>query len=268
MQNDSRNIVGKVAKVLRIMVEDGGDSMGVRKLATALDMAPSSAHRVLNALVREGFLDHDQENGAYSLSMDFIRLAHLATDRLPLQRIAVPRLRELVEACNETALLGVYDAGRREMMFTARVESSHKLRYVSEFRQWMPVYAGASGLGIMAFLPPAERQAIISQSRLAPLTDRTITEPYRLENELEIIRDRGYASSVGQRTPGAVAVAAPIFGTGGEIVGDVVVTLPELRFDQGNEAYLARLVMSCAQRISEQIGGKPVGQNKQATEVA
>jgi DNA-binding IclR family transcriptional regulator len=184
-----------------------------------------------------------------------IRMAHMAADRLPLHKVAIPHLRELVAVSNETALVGAYDHIRREMMFVAMVESNQSLRYVNRMWEWMPVYAGASGLAIMAFLPETEQREIIARTHLAPITDRTITEPYKLEHQFELIRERHYAFSSGQRTPGAVAIGAPIFGAGGNVIGDAIITVPEQRFDPGSEAVLAGHVIRCADRITRQMGG-------------
>jgi DNA-binding IclR family transcriptional regulator len=188
-----------------------------------------------------------------------IRMAHMAADRLPLHKVAIPHLRELVAVSNETALIGAYDHIRREMMFVAMVESNQSLRYVNRMWEWMPVYAGASGLAIMAFLPEAEQREIIARTHLTPITDRTITEPYKLEHQFELIRERHYACSIGQRTPGAVAIGAPIFGAAGNVIGDAIITVPEQRFDPASEQVLASHVIRCADRITRQMGGaRPV----------
>ena len=198
-----------------------------------------------------------------------IRLCHKASERRPLSKLAIPYMRELVAASNETALLGMYDHSRQEMMFVAVVESTQPLRYVNKMWEWMPVYAGASGLAIMAFLTEGEQQEIVARTRLAPVTDRTITERYKLEHQFKEIRSRGYASSVGQRTPGAVAIAAPIFGHSAEVVGDVIITVPEQRFDAASEEHLASHVMRCADSITRATGGRmPADLRSEARETA
>src|SRR5262249_37685165 len=157
-------------------------------------------HRLLAALVEEGLVSRRESSGLYAIGNEMVRLCHLATNQLPISRIAQPLLQELVAITNETALLGHYDDNRQEMMFVVAVESSQPLRYVNIMWEWMPVYAGASGLAIMAFLLPKTQQEIITRTKLAPLTDRTITERYKLEHQFKVIRARGYALSKGQRT--------------------------------------------------------------------
>ncbi len=254
-KNGTRNPLARSFQILRYLLRSSEDAIGVRHIATDLKMAPSSVHRLLAGLVDEGLVKQVDEAGHYSLGLEMVRLAHIAAHRLPLHKVALLHLRELVAVTNETALVGVYDPLRHEMMFVAVAESNQPLRYVNRMWEWMPIYAGASGLAIMAFLPERQRQEIIARTHLKPITDRTITEPYKLEHQLELIRERRYACSVGQRTPGAVAIGAPIFGPGGDVVGDAIITLPEQRFDPASEKYLARHVMICADRITRQMGG-------------
>jgi DNA-binding IclR family transcriptional regulator len=252
---NTRNPLARSFQILRYFLRSEDEAMGVRRIAADLKIAPSSVHRLLAGLVQEGLVEQVDDTGLYSLGLEMIRMAHMAADRLPLHKVAIPHLRELVAVSNETALVGAYDHTRREMMFVAMVESNQSLRYVNRMWEWMPVYAGASGLAIMAYLPESEQREIIASTHLAPITDRTITEPYKLEHQFELIRERHYACSIGQRTPGAVAIGAPIFGAGGNVIGDAIITVPEQRFDPASEAVLASHVIRCADRITRQMGG-------------
>ena len=165
-------------------------------------------------------------------------------------------MRRLTEACNETSLLSVYDNMRQEMMFLAMIESSHPLRYSVELNKWLPVHAGASGLAILAFLTDAEIAAIIDRTKLVPLTSRSITKRYRLEAELQKIREQGYALTHGQRTPDAVGLAAPVFDSRGVVVGDICLTIPESRFEPASGERIAKLLKACAGEVTKAIGGQ------------
>ncbi|MFM0043052.1 MULTISPECIES: IclR family transcriptional regulator [Paraburkholderia] len=252
--NNIRDPLGRALEALSWLVETPQDEVGVRDISLALDIAPSSAHRVLSSLVDKGFIEQDPGSGLYSLGADFFRIAQLATERLPFKRVALPHLRRLAEVSNETVILGLYNKGRQEMMFVICLDSSNSLRYVVETNKWLPVHAGATGLGILAFLSTEERRSIISKSRLRSLTEKTITSAVQLEAEAERIRQRGYAISAGQRIPGAIGLAAPVWGPGTEVIGDVCLTIPEQRFIPSSEKVLANAVMVCAACISRDLG--------------
>jgi DNA-binding IclR family transcriptional regulator len=148
------------------------------------------------------------------------------------------------------------------MMFVTFIDSSHPLRYVVPTNEWIPVHAGASGLAVMAFLPEGERRAIVERRGLPRITEATITDPHVLEDELGRVRRRGYAFSRGQRTKGAVAIAAPIWGPNGRILGELNLSVPEPRFDESMTPAFAKLVITHAQRITENLGGQPPSEYK------
>lgn len=245
-------------QALKKMAEESERAWGLRELGRALELPPTTVHRVLGSLESQGIVERSSE-ASYRLSLDFIRLALRATTRFPLLDLARGSLGKLVEECDETTALGVYDPLRQQMAFLATVESSKPLRYVIELNAWIPVYASASGLAIMAFLPEQERREIVATTSLAPVTDRTISDPVLLEEECERIRARGYALSMGARTPGAVGIGTPVWGADGRVLGDVVVTFPESRYEPSLERPLAEAAMRCAAEIGEQLGSSDGG---------
>jgi DNA-binding IclR family transcriptional regulator len=181
--------------------------------------------------------------------MEILRLSWVIAARFSLVEAARPELEELVRQCNETALLALYDPTRHQMMFVLEVESGHPLRYVVKLHEWLPVYAAASGLAILSFVADDERKRILS-GELAPLTANTILDPDEIERETAQIRARGYAISHNQRLNGAVGIAAPIRAHNGQVLGDVAVTIPELRFRPELEGQLSRAVISTASKLS------------------
>lgn len=229
---------------------------GVRELGHALHLAPASAHRLLTILLRHGLVRQQPESSRYYIGAEFFRIALKLTSQLSIRESSLPIMQAMAAKCGETILLAYYDSVPMELMYIATVNSSHPLRFVVALNEWIPVYAGASGLAIMAFLPKAERERIVRHTGLKPLTPNTIKDPVLLETELERIRRRGYAFSSGHRNIGTVAFGAPVWGADSRPIGSLVVPMPEARFNRRMESRLARLIMQHADRITERIGGK------------
>jgi IclR family acetate operon transcriptional repressor len=219
-----------------------------------MGMPPSTAYRVLVSLEAHGLVESDA-SGRYRLGMDFFRLAWRATARLPIHHAALPPMRELVSESNETALLGLLDATRMEMMYVVQVESRQSLRYVVDLYEWLPLHAGSGGLGILAFLDEPAWHRVIERG-LPAYTERTITDPKRLVEELRAIRARGHVVSHGGRISGAVGIGAPVFGALGDVVADVVLTVPESRWDADRADHFAELVSACSDQITAHLGGR------------
>jgi DNA-binding IclR family transcriptional regulator len=260
LATEQRDALGKALQLLCWIIDASDDATdkewGVRELSQRLPLPLATVHRLLTSLTKHGLLQRNQTSGQYRVGMEFYRLALKLRSHFGLRNAALPVIQELVAKCNEAVFLGMYDPFRMEMMFVAVINSSHPLRYVVPINNWIPVYAGASGLAIMAFLPREERETIIKRTRLAPVTARTITDPVVLEEELARIRKQGYALSYAQRTEGAVAIAAPIWGPDGRVMGEINISIPESRFDASMESTLAELVVQHAQRIMNKLGGK------------
>jgi DNA-binding IclR family transcriptional regulator len=256
--SEPRNPIRKALSILRYMIEAPDDTgvYGVREIGSALGLAPSTVHRSLRSLLEEGLVEEDEEGGGYRVGLGFMRLAFEATRRYPMWRHALSALRRLESETSETVLLGVYDPLRMQMMVAAAVESSSPVRYVVDLSgRWVPLHAGASGQAILAFLAPDERERVLAAHPPERLTESTITDRDELERELAVVRERGYAVSRGQRLVGAAAIAAPVLGPDGRVIGDVVLTMPEYRLTDERVESFHELVVACARSISEELAG-------------
>lgn len=246
----ARQPIAKATRLLAWMVDSSAEQWGVREIARGMGLSPTTTHRLLSSLVEEGFVTLDDASSRYELGAEFFRVALKSTARMTINRAAQPYLEELVATCDETAFLSAYDRRRRQAMFVASVESSQALRYVVRLYEWMPIPFGASGLAILAYLPDDERDAVFDDvlSHPEPALRRTT-----LERELDVIRTKGYAQTRGQRVPGAVGIAAPIFASNGRVLGDVGLSIPEQRFPANDDGRLATSVMDCARAITAQL---------------
>jgi DNA-binding IclR family transcriptional regulator len=73
----------------------------------------------------------------------------------------------------------------------------------------------------------------MSEWGLPMVTENTITEKSELLEELEEIRERGYATDIEERTEGLCCVAAPVL-LHNEVLGAISVSAPISRFEGAN----------------------------------
>ncbi len=246
-----RNPVARAIDVLGWIADHQGESWGVRQMARDLDVFPSTVHRILQTFVSGGLLGRD-DPGGYVVGAELYRICQLMVGGLSPIKIARPYLEALARKVGETILLGMYLPKRHLMVYADSVPAPHPLRYVVELNLPRPVYAGATGLAIFAFLSEKERRAVYEQG-LRPLTPSTITEPEQLELELASIRSKGYARTKAQRTVGAVGLAAPLFDSVNRIFGDVCITIPDQRYEDANEKHLSDVLKETAKEVSEEL---------------
>ena len=250
MTTRQRKPVSKALQALYWLVEMSQPEIGVRQLAAAMNIAPSSAHRVLATLADAGFVSRDIKSQRYALTPEFFRLSHRAVTMSPVRQIGLAALQRLAAVCRESVLLGLYDDIRQEMIFVARIDSASASSHAIPMNEWLPIRTGASGLAILAFLDEDTRHSVIERSGLhAPLA-RACAEPSHLESDLADVRHRGYAFTRCQLVPGATGLAAPIFNRRGQVIGDVCVTMPAQRSGENGRDRLIDEVRHCASDIT------------------
>lgn len=246
-----RDPVGKSIQVLMSLADNPTGPWSVRQIARQLDTSPATVHRIFHTFEVRHLLSRARD-GSYQPGLELFRLCQALADNLSPVRIVRPHLEALAEECGEAVLLGAYDPARGEMVFLDMVQAVHPLQYMVELNSWMPVHAGATGLAILAFLPDAERERIYERGP-DRLTEATLVSRAALEHEVGLIRERGYARSRGQRTTGAVGVAAPIFDSVGDVFGDVTITIPDQRFDERLEGVLATALRRTTAAVSDEL---------------
>lgn len=246
-----RDPVGRALELLAWLADTGAAPCGVRDVARATGMSPTTVHRLLTTFEEHSLLRRD-ETGKYYAGLELFRLGRLAS-QFSVKTVARPLLEQLAADTGETAMLGVYDQRRAEFMVIDSVQTTHPLRYVVTVNTWRPIFAGAAGLCILAFLDADERTAALRARPPHVITGRTLTSIAAIEEFCVDIRDRGYAISRGQRTEGAVGMAVPIRDADAKVIGDLCLTIPDNRFKDSDEERYAQSLRAAADTTSEML---------------
>jgi DNA-binding IclR family transcriptional regulator len=226
------------------------DQWGVRDLAAAIGLSPSATHRILHEMIRIDLLAPAAASGRFQVGPESARLAVLLAERLDVRRIARPILEATAAAIGETVILALYSPPRRQFWAVDAAESGHTIRYIWEsLRPWSDLNRGASGKGILAFLPEDEREAI-----LATVED---SERTQLRAALDTARAQGFVISHGERFAGAVGVSAPIRDAASRVIGDLISGWPDNRNDPTKERLVATTVVAAASDLSRAMGHRP-----------
>lgn len=240
----------RVADVL-LMFADGPASLGVTEIARRLGLSKAVVHRILQSLADRSFVAADPVTREYRLGPAAVALGTRVLRDLDLRRAARPVLRQLRDTTGETTTLS--EATDLSRVYLDQFESPQEIKMTVELGRRHPLHAGASGRAILAFLPPDMIEQVISYG-LPTLTPVTIQSASRLRRELALVRERGYATSRGERQLGAGSVAAPVFGMEGEVAGAISVCGPVSRFDAAAVERYAPLVTAAARAVSLALG--------------
>jgi DNA-binding IclR family transcriptional regulator len=247
-----REPVSRALDVLTWLGDHPEAPWSIRQVARNLRTSPTTVHRIFGVFEEHGLV-HKDANGGYFPSLGLYKLARsiVVGQDLPVM-VARTHLQALRDTYNETVMLGAYDPGRQEMMYVDVLESSHPVQHIVVPNRWRSIYPGAAGIGILAFLPEPERRSVYARG-LEAFTERTVVDIDELEKLFAKIRRDGYVVSRGQRRVGAVAIASPVFDAVRNVFGDVVVTIPEQRFEEETAETIGGATATAAMAITSEL---------------
>jgi IclR family transcriptional regulator, acetate operon repressor len=246
-------VSGTVARTVRILRFLGEKKMTtIREASAALMLAPSTVHRLFDLLAREGMIEQDKSERSYRAGAEFFRIAAQIVGRYDLRTIALPIMREVVAACEETCVLGLYLPTLHKITFAERVDSILLLRYQLPMNIHLSLLSGASGRSILAFLPPDQIELILQEERAG--SKKATASQADLVRELKTIRKRGFAVSHGEMISGAMAFAAPVIGAEGWAIASIGVTAPNERMQRVGMRRVSALLLEKARELSLRLG--------------
>ena len=227
---DNTNGVKTTELSLRILEElKNMDQARIEEISGALDIAPSTVHRHLQTLERNGYVVN--EGSFYRLGFQFLTMGGYVRARTGAYDLAKESVEKLADQTQERVQFEVEEMGERIFIHTETGE--HAVEADGTIGRRGPLHCSSAGKAILASLPKDRVVEIIESRGLNSVTENTITDREELFDELEQIRDEGVAFSYEESTPGLRAVGASVKLPNGQVLGGISVSGPAHRM-QGN----------------------------------
>jgi len=221
---------------------------GLKKLAQASGLHPSTAHRILGALVNDRIVER-VDPGNYRLGIRLLELGNLVKRRISVREHALPYMRKLHAATGEAVNLSV----RRDdaIVYIERSSSGRSLmRVVNIVGARAPLHITAVGKLFLLEDGSEGLRAYSQRTHLPQFTRNTLTSVSALEKEFERIRRNGYAVDNEEAELGVRCIGAGIRDDDGVLVAGLSVSAPAERM----KSAWSGLVRETAERISRAIG--------------
>jgi DNA-binding IclR family transcriptional regulator len=245
-----RNSVQTVDRALQLLqaFETPEHELGVTELAASLGVHKSTASRLAATLAARGFLERPPGSESFRLGPELGRLGRLALGGRDLVELARPAMERLAAETGETVNLAVLEGG--EAVNVAQVDGRHIVGVGSWTGRRTGLHCTANGKALLAFSGPCTLPR-----RLESFTPRTITRLGDLERELAAVRNRGFATNVGELEEGLHAVAAPVLDSSGRCHGALSVSGPSYRVPEERLGELGERCRLAAAEIGQLLGG-------------
>jgi DNA-binding IclR family transcriptional regulator len=194
-----------------------------------LNVPKSGVFRLVKTFERKRFLQSSADSYEYELGSGIWELTGIVSGkRERLIEKASPYLRDLNKTTGLLVSLRVLE--NDEMVIVERVEGNDPVKVNFPVGTHQPLNHGAPGKLLLAYHYPPDSyqlQELISRGKITKLTDRTLTDRRRLQEELNKIRRLGYATSDGEAIRGTIGVAYPVWNSTGQVEAALALTAVE-----------------------------------------
>jgi DNA-binding IclR family transcriptional regulator len=196
-------------------------TLSLQDIAARLARSPSEIYRMLDVLVRRGYLAR-RPDSTYVLTLQLFELAHRHPPMDRLLDVAMPHMQALARLAGQSNHLCVHHDTR--LVVLARAEPPEPMS--ASFRQGahFPFHDDrVSARVISAFQRPERRDAVLDEL----LADEKPSPARRrkLSARLDAIRERGYEEGPSDTVAGVIDICFPVFNHGGVIAAVTVVYL-------------------------------------------
>lgn len=205
------------------------DGARIQTLADRLNVTKSTVYQHLTTLQEIGYIT--KEGDHFYPSIHFAHIGEYARSRKEEFNHGKKIAELLTKEIGLNSSFYVEENG-----YGLMVHSESQLRQVPhlypQVGQKTYLHTIAGGKVILANLPRNRIHEIISKHGLVKQTDSTITDETALYDQLEVIRDRGYAFNRGENRDGALSVGIPLFESRNSVIGGVSVGGGEYQLDE------------------------------------
>jgi DNA-binding IclR family transcriptional regulator len=244
--------VDRAARILKALAS-GPRRLGVSELADRLDMTRPTVHGLLQTLQAHGFVEQDRESDKYQLGAGLLQLGNSYLDLNELRGRSIIHAERLAGQTQAAVRVGVLHGP--SVVVVHHVFRPDAAFQVLEVGAELPVHASALGKAILAYAR-AEVLADLLGEPLPKLTARTLA-PKALRDELDDVRERGFARERDEAVLGEASVAAPIFDHAGIAVGAIgIVGDTERILPRGPARGAVAAVTEAARGISRELGAR------------
>lgn len=203
------------------IIRDKGP-IGVTNIAEEINKSTSTVHKHLKTLDSHNFVHNN--DGTYKLGLKFLYYGGSVRDNNFYYNMIWPKVSELADTTNKLAAYQVQEGDCVIMLYSFNDE--YNIRQVAPLGDRCLLHQSAAGQVILAYHPDEWIKSYAKRTGLPTSTEVTIDNTEELFKRIQIIRERGYTISHGERIEGLLAISAPVLDSREQLFGAVSLTEP------------------------------------------
>jgi DNA-binding IclR family transcriptional regulator len=247
---DRTDMVGKALGLL-VLLGDEPRGASAAEISRKAELPFSTTYRLLGSLTRDGFVDYEPEGRRYHLGLRIFQLGQRVSNHHGFAGAALPVLRRVTEQTGEATILSVRDGHHH--LTVNKVDGPKTFRVTSDPGHLGALHTTSVGKALVAFAEDSEREKLVEELELEPLTEFSITDRDAFRAEIEQVRNRGYAVMDQENELGMRAVAVPVFNSQGHAFASLATAVPVFRLSVEELVAHVPLLQEAAAELSARL---------------
>ena len=211
-------------KLLRIIEYMAANHLPMRlkDIAENLTISQPTVVRYLRTMCDQGYAYHDSHTGCYAMTWKICRLGSSLESNLVLRSMAGSLLSSFANEHDIGILLAVEHDG--SLMYLDLVGAPHgSVDTMLRIGKDAPMHSTGSGKILLSAMTPSRLNQLLERSGQVRLTPKTITTREALLEELNRVREQGYALDNEECELGHRCVSVPLYDYTGTVAAAISV---------------------------------------------
>ena len=244
------NSVIKAMELTRVML-DIGEPVPLHVLSKMTGYPKSTAYAILSTMREHNFITQTSD-GRYFLGMSFYECGQAVSRSWNIMTISRPYLERLSRETKSTSILSIND---NESIYNIDyVCDGSDIQLIPVLAKPLPLNASSQGKLFLASLSASARMKYFEKNEFETFTDKTITDPEKLSEDIKTVIHQNYAVSEGEYIQGMRFISAPIYDHTGRFKYCISILGIAKNIPRSEYNALIEKVRQAAAAISAQIG--------------
>ena len=180
---------------------------GYNEIVRNLNLNKSTVFNILHTMNDLDILEKGPDN-LFRMGPRLFLLGNAAAGQSELLQTVHPYLESINKEFKLSAFFGILSG--QEVIIFDKADGANRIKISSEIGMRIPIFAGVAGKALLAQLPEAAIDKILSENTPEQYTARTIIDKAAYKREIQGIRKEGIAYDREEYIEGLMAVAVPL----------------------------------------------------------
>jgi len=249
MNNYSIPNLVKACEILSVLAERR-DGISSAEVETLVNVPRTSAFRILRTLCAEGMVE--KRGKLFFGGPVLMKIGLKSLQSSQVRPLSIPFLDQLAERTGCTAHLAV-PSGYQSLILEVH-DSPNPVRVASRPGTIVPLHCSSTGKVFLAFRYEQEIEEYFAQHSCAKSTPNTIVTLEDMKQEIEQIKQHGFAVDNREYHEDVRCLAAPVYDGTGQVIAAIGITGPAIQFTEEKNAMMGYIVKQTAEALSRGMG--------------